>query len=128
MQTRIEDKQIRRAALYIRVSSEEQAMHGLSLQAQRETLTAYAKENGLSVVGLYADEGITARKKYRNRAQFMRMLRDVESGNIDVILFIKLDRWFRNITRFSASWTRTTSCGSRRKSSMTQRPPTADCI
>lgn len=100
MQTRIEDKHIRRAALYIRVSSEEQAMHGLSLQAQRETLTAYAKENGLSVVGLYADEGVTARKKYRNRAQFMRMLRDVESGNIDVILFIKLDRWFRSIADY----------------------------
>lgn len=97
---RIEDDGIKRAALYIRVSTEEQAMHGLSLPAQRETLTRYAAENGLLVAGIYADEGITARKKYRNRAGFMRMLRDVEAGKIDLILFIKLDRWFRNVADY----------------------------
>lgn len=97
---RIEGSGIQRAALYIRVSSEEQAMHGLSLTAQRETLAQYAEDNGLSVVGLYADEGITARKKYRNRTEFMRMLKDVQAGRVDVILFIKLDRWFRNIADY----------------------------
>lgn len=97
---RIEDDGIRRAALYIRVSTEEQAMHGLSLTAQRETLTRYVEDNGLRLVGVYTDEGITARKKYRNRAAFMRMLRDVEAGQIDLILFIKLDRWFRNIADY----------------------------
>ena len=42
---------VQRAALYIRVSTEEQAMHGLSLTAQRDTLTQYAQTNGLKVVG-----------------------------------------------------------------------------
>ncbi len=98
--TRIEDTGIQRAALYIRVSTEEQAMHGLSLTAQRETLLKYAEENGLRIVGTYADEGITARKKYKNRLEFMRMLRDVQSDKIDLILFIKLDRWFRNIADY----------------------------
>ena len=85
---------IQRAALYIRVSTEEQAMHGLSLSAQRDSLTHYAAEHQMKVVGLYADEGITARKKYRRRTEFMRMLDDVQQDKIDVILFIKLDRWF----------------------------------
>lgn len=89
-----------RAALYIRVSTEEQAMHGLSLAAQRDSLTRYAAEHQMKVVGLYADEGITARKKYRNRAEFMRMLDDVQQNKIDVILFIKLDRWFRNVADY----------------------------
>lgn len=97
---RIEDDGIKRAALYIRVSSEEQAMHGLSLEAQRESLTSYAAENGLRTVGLYADEGVTARKKYKARAGFMRMLEDVQADKIDLILFIKLDRWFRNISDY----------------------------
>ena len=97
---RIEDAEIQRAALYIRVSTEEQAMHGLSLSAQRETLTHYVQENHLRLVGIYADEGITARKKYRNRTQFMRMLKDVQDDKIDLILFIKLDRWFRNIADY----------------------------
>lgn len=97
---RIESDAIKRAALYIRVSTEEQAMHGLSLTAQRETLTRYVEENGLRLVGSYTDEGITARKKFRNRTAFMRMLRDVEADKIDLILFIKLDRWFRNIADY----------------------------
>ncbi len=97
---RIEDSMVQRAALYIRVSSEEQAMHGLSLLAQKETLMKYAQDNGLYVAGIYADEGVTARKKYSNRAGFMRMLHDVKAGKIDVILFIKLDRWFRNIADY----------------------------
>lgn len=97
---RIESPAVQRAALYIRVSTEEQAMHGLSLTAQRDTLTQYAQTNGLKVVGVYTDEGITARKKYRNRAAFMRMLEDVQADQIDIILFIKLDRWFRNVADY----------------------------
>lgn len=89
-----------RAALYIRVSTEEQVMHGLSLSAQRETLLDYAKAHKYNVVDVYADEGITARKKYRNRKEFMRMLGDIQAGMIDIILFIKLDRWFRNVREF----------------------------
>lgn len=97
---RLESSSVQRAALYIRVSTEEQAMHGRSLPAQRDTLTQYAQENGLKVVGIYADEGITARKKYRNRTAFMRMLQDVQNGLIDIILFIKLDRWFRSVSDY----------------------------
>lgn len=91
---------VQRAALYIRVSTEEQVMHGLSLSAQRETLLTYAKKHHYKIVDVYADEGITARKKYKNRKEFMRMLEDVQEGLIDVILFIKLDRWFRNVREF----------------------------
>lgn len=91
---------MKRAALYIRVSSDEQAMRGLSLSAQKEALHQYAHANEYQIVGLYADEGVTARKKYHNRAEFMRMLQDVKAGAIDLILFIKLDRWFRNVSDY----------------------------
>ncbi len=46
---------MKRAALYIRVSTEEQAMHGYSLAAQRESLTKYAKEHDLFIVDYYTD-------------------------------------------------------------------------
>ena len=42
-----------RVALYIRVSTEEQAKHGLSLADQREALIAYAAAHGMEVVGIY---------------------------------------------------------------------------
>lgn len=100
MKRKPESDKVLHAALYIRVSSEEQAMHGLSLQAQQDSLEEYAQTHGYKVVSLYADEGITARKKYRNRGEFMRMIGDVKQGKIDVILFIKLDRWFRNVADY----------------------------
>ena len=86
-----------RTALYIRVSTEEQALHGLSLEAQDAALTEYAKKNDLTIVDRYVDEGITARKKMTNRKDLMRLLDDVRAGKIDLIIFTKIDRWFRNI-------------------------------
>ena len=46
-----------RVALYIRVSTEEQALHGYSLQAQEDELLHFAKEKKYKVVGTYRDEG-----------------------------------------------------------------------
>ena len=92
--------EVRRAALYIRVSTEEQAKKGYSLPAQKEDLEEYAKKNGYAIAGYYIDEGKSARKKYTNRKEFMRMMEDVKSDKIDVILFIKLDRWFRSVADY----------------------------
>ena len=94
------DSSLKRAALYARVSTEEQAQHGVSLDAQKERLTQYAKENNLTIVDYYVDEGISARKRYTRRPEFMRMIDDVKQKKIDVVLFVKLDRWFRNIADY----------------------------
>lgn len=93
-------KKILRCAIYIRVSTAEQQMHGKSLQAQREYLERYAKENGMMVVGVYADEGKTARKELKKRKAIHSLLNDVKAGKIDVILFWRIDRWFRNLSDF----------------------------
>lgn len=90
----------KRAALYIRVSSDEQARHGLSLGEQRADLLNYAKEHGYIVMGIYADEGVTARKAMSRRKELQRLLADVERGLVDIIVIKCLDRWFRNIADF----------------------------
>ena len=89
-----------RCAIYIRVSTSEQKIHGKSLAAQREYLLAYAATHGFQVVGIYADEGKTARKELRRRKAVHALLADARDGNIDLILFWKMDRWFRNISDF----------------------------
>lgn len=89
-----------RVALYIRVSSEEQAIHGLSIGAQTEVLDNWAKKNKVKVVGHYVDAGISARKPASKRPALQKMLSDVSTGKIDVIVFTKLDRWFRNIAEY----------------------------
>ncbi len=91
-----------RAALYLRVSTEEQARHGLSLGDQRAKLEAYAKAHGMAIVGFYEDAGISARKPYKKRPALLQLLADVEEKKIDIILFIKLDRWFRNVGNYYA--------------------------
>lgn len=75
-------------------------MHGKSLEAQREYLERYAKEHNMIVVGIYADEGKTARKELKKRKAIHALLEDVKAGKIDMILFWRLDRWFRNLSDF----------------------------
>lgn len=84
-------------ALYIRVSSDEQARHGLSVSEQRTALLNYAEKNNYTVVDIYADEGVSASKQPHRRYEFQRMLRDCEAGLIEKIVFLKLDRWFRSV-------------------------------
>ena len=89
-----------RAALYPRVSTEEQHINGLSLPAQKKALEDYALAHGYEIVGVYADEGISARKPVMKRPALLRMLEDVKKDKIDIILVTKLDRWFRNIKEY----------------------------
>ncbi len=91
---------IKRCAIYIRVSTSDQMIHGKSLEAQTDYLTRYAKEHGMVVSGIYADEGKTARKELKKRKAIHQLINDVKAGKIDVILFWRLDRWFRNMSDF----------------------------
>lgn len=86
-----------RVALYIRVSGEEQKIKGLSLESQRERLEAYAKAQGWVIVGIYIDAAKTARKKLHKRTEFQRMLDSVKRDEVDMLLFTRLDRWFRSV-------------------------------
>lgn len=95
-------KQIR-CALYPRVSTEEQFVHGLSMSAQTKDLTDYANRMGYKIVGVYADEGVSARKPVSKRPALLRLLEDVKLNKIDIILVTKLDRWFRNIKEYQTT-------------------------
>ena len=89
-----------KAALYIRVSTEEQAQHGLSVEAQTAALREWAKKEKVAVVGEYIDAGFSARKPASTRPELQRMLNDVRAGKVELIVFTKLDRWFRNIAEY----------------------------
>lgn len=93
--------QLMRCAIYIRVSTEEQHINGLSLPAQKKVLTEYAESNGYIIVDYYADEGFSARKPMKYRRDLLRLLDDVKQNKIDMILVTKLDRWFRNIKDYN---------------------------
>ena len=85
--------------LYLRVSSEEQVKHGYSLDAQEDALKAFCKDKHV-ILGIYRDEGISARKPYTKRPAMVQLLSDLDKIHPDIILFTKLDRWFRNIREY----------------------------
>ena len=91
---------ILRVGLMCRVSTEEQAAHGDSLQAQEEALVTFANENNMKIVKIYHDAGFSARKPVLKRPAMLELLEDVKAGRVDMILFTKLDRWFRNIQEY----------------------------
>lgn len=89
-----------RVFLYVRVSTEEQAIHGLSIEAQETALTAWAKDGEYKVIGTYVDAGISARKPASKRPALQRLLNDVRAGKGDMVVFTKLDRWFRSVGQY----------------------------
>lgn len=95
-----EKEEQKRAAIYVRVSTAEQKEHGLSVDNQLGALKNYCQERGFLVAGIYNDAGISARKKYKSRPALLQLLEDCQKHKIDIILFTKLDRWFRSVADY----------------------------
>lgn len=91
-------KKAEEVALYVRVSTEEQAVNGDSLRTQREELTKYALANNLHIYGIYEDDGFSATNLKRPALQ--RLLKDVEQNKINRILITKLDRLSRGVRNY----------------------------
>lgn len=84
---------MKRVALYMRVSTQEQAENGNSLEFQKEKLEAYCKIHEYKIVGEYVDAGVSGAKF--NRPALDRLKDNVEK--IDIVLIYKLDRLSRSI-------------------------------
>ena len=83
------------AAVYIRVSTQDQAQHGFSLDAQQDALQNYAKALGYEIYKIYKDEGKSA--KDLKRPEMINLLRDAEAKKFQAIFIYKLDRFSRSL-------------------------------
>lgn len=95
----------RKVAFYIRVSTERQArVEEGSLKNQEQMLRAELERRNAQRPGWggfvesYVDEGISA--KTTNRPAFQRLMRDIELGKIDTVLFTELSRLSRSLKDF----------------------------
>ena len=52
------------------------------------------------IVGVYIDAAKTTQKRLGKRTNFLRMLEDVKQDKVDLILFTRLDRWFRSVADY----------------------------
>lgn len=89
----------RRTIGYCRVSTDEQAEHGVSLAAQQERLHAFAFAHGYAIDDMVVDAGLSAKSLNRPGAQ--RILAGIKAGEIGTIVVLKLDRLTRSVRDLS---------------------------
>lgn len=85
-----------KAVCYIRVSTEEQAREGVSLEAQEERLRAYCKMTGLEVVEMIREGGVSATKLLKDRPGGKILTELINNKKANHVVAFKLDRLFRN--------------------------------
>ena len=89
-----------RAGLYERVSTDEQAKYGYSIKTQIDALEDYCSKNKMKIVDHYTDDGVSGGKAAFRRPEMSRLLEDIKEKKIDIVLFTRLDRWFRNVQEY----------------------------
>lgn len=82
-----------RAAGYVRVSTDEQAMEGQSLENQSARIKAYAESQGWDLIEIYREEGYSG--KVIDRPELSKLIENIKAGKFDVILVYKVDRLTR---------------------------------
>jgi DNA invertase Pin-like site-specific DNA recombinase len=84
-----------RTVAYVRVSTENQADHGVSLDAQQAETRPYAELYGLELVEVVVDAGLSA--KTLGRPGLVRALGMLKAGEAEALLVVKLDRLTRSV-------------------------------
>jgi DNA invertase Pin-like site-specific DNA recombinase len=85
----------RRCVAYIRVSTENQADNGSSLEAQTAKLEAFAKLYDLEIVDTFTDAGLSA--STLDRSGLQQALAALEFGTASTLIVVKLDRLTRSL-------------------------------
>ncbi len=91
------DNEQLRAAIYARVSTEDQAREGYSIAAQLKRLRSYCLARGWAVANEYVDDGYSGRSP--ERPEYKRMMHDKDLW--DVVVVLKMDRIHRNSRNFT---------------------------
>jgi site-specific DNA recombinase len=87
---------IKNVAIYTRVSTEDQAREGFSLDSQLERLKAFCFSRDWNVYKTYVDDGYSGRNI--KRPKYQEMFNDIQYW--DAIVVIKMDRIHRNSMNF----------------------------
>ena len=91
------DNTKKKVAIYIRVSTLDQAREGYSLDAQERTLRKWCDDHKYEIYDLYADRGISG-KDISHRPDMGRLMRDAYDNKFDIVLFWALSRFTRSVS------------------------------
>jgi site-specific DNA recombinase len=93
--------QLKRAVIYVRVSTKEQVDEGNSLNTQEKLCREYCIKNGYEVVIVYIEQGESAKTALRTELQKMLLFCSDKKNKIDAVIIYKLDRLSRNTDDYS---------------------------
>ena len=82
------------AALYCRLSIDDGISESLSISNQKKILSSYCVLNNFNIYDFYIDDGYSGTNF--NRPSFIKMINDIERGNIDIVVTKDLSRLGRN--------------------------------
>lgn len=86
---------------YLRVSTEEQAVSGLGLQAQEAAIRTATADRGADLVAIYSDPGVSGAVAPADRPGLTDALAAVGPGRAGVLMVAKLDRLTRTLLDFA---------------------------
>ncbi len=82
--------------IYVRVSTDEQAINGFSIRGQIEKLISYCNIKEWDIYKIYKDEGISG-KSINSRPGLLELINDIKLKNVNNVLVYKIDRLTRSI-------------------------------
>jgi site-specific DNA recombinase len=91
----VNSKTISKVAIYARVSTEEQAKEGISIDAQIDKCQAFCKARGWDIYKVFKDPGFSAGTL--DRPSMNLLLKEANEEKFDVILVYKIDRFSRKL-------------------------------
>ena len=83
-----------KVGIYIRLSRDDGNVESDSIVSQRSLLNQYIKENNYNLIDEYVDDGFTGINF--ERPSFKRMIKDIESGKINMIITKDMSRLGRD--------------------------------
>jgi len=83
-----------KVSLCVRVSTEEQAKEGYSLEVQKECLESFDKRDGFEIFGIYQNKGISGYAFDHSALKVVQ--KDPKQRKFDLVLVRKIDRFDKN--------------------------------
>ncbi len=93
---------MKKAIIYYRVSTEDQARHGISLEQQKNNCFSYAQQKEIEIIKSFHDDGVSAKTANRPGLQDMLNYCTQNYKQIDYVIIYKIDRLSRNVEDYSS--------------------------
>ncbi|HNX10757.1 MAG TPA: recombinase family protein [bacterium] len=92
---------MQKGIIYYRVSTEDQAQTGVSLEQQKNACLDYAQKNDIEILKLFHDDGVSAKTTKRAGLQELLAYCKKNHKEIDCLIVYKIDRLSRNVKDYA---------------------------